>query len=84
MVKARFKQIDLLRKRREADFLVDPYFIESKKYFKRGIFSGLILILISLILGIPFIIRTSFLENKKEKIKVFSDEYDLLQNKLNK
>ena len=79
-----FKQIDLLRKRRKDNFLVDPYFIENKKYFKQGIFSGLILIIISLILGIPFILRTSFLENKKEKIRTFSDEYDLLEKKLNK
>ena len=79
-----FKQIDLLRKRRKDNFLVDPYFIENKKYFKKGIFSGLILIIISLILGIPFILRTSFLENKKEKIRPFSDEYDLLEKKLNK
>ena len=79
-----FKQIDLLRKRRKDNFLVDPYFIENKKYFKKGIFSGLILIIISLILGIPFILRTSFLENKKEKIRTFSDEYDLLEKKLNK
>ena len=79
-----FKQIDLLRKRRKNNFLVDPYFIENKKYFKQGIFSGFILIIISLILGIPFILRTSFLENKKEKIRPFSDEYDLLEKKLNK
>ena len=79
-----FKQIDLLRKRRKDNFLVDPYFIENKKYIKQGIFSGLIIIIISLILGIPFILRTSFLENKKEKIRTFSDEYDLLEKKLNK
>ena len=79
-----FKQIDLLRKRRKDNFLVDPYFIENKKYIKQGIFSGLILIIISLILGIPFILRTSFLENKKEKIRPFSDEYDLLEKKLKK
>ena len=79
-----FKQIDLLRKRRKDNFLVDPYFIENKKYIKQGIFSGLIIIIISLILGIPFILRTSFLENKKEKIRIFSDEYDLLEKKLNK
>ena len=79
-----FKQIDLLRKRRKDNFLVDPYFIENKKYIKQGIFSGLILIIISLVLGIPFILRTSFLENKKEKIRTFSDEYDLLEKKLNK
>ena len=35
------------------------------------------------VLGIPFIFRTKFLESKKEKIKIFSDEYDLLQKKLN-
>lgn len=79
-----FKQIDLLRKRRKDNFLVDPYFIENKKYIKQGIFSGLILIIISLVLGIPFILRTSFLENKKEQIRIFSDEYDLLEKKLNK
>ena len=79
-----FKQIDLLRKRRKDNFLVDPYFIENKKYIKQGIFSGLILIIISLVLGIPFILRTSFLENKKEKIRIFSDEYDLVEKKLNK
>ena len=35
-------------------------------------------------LGIPFLFRTKFLENQKSKIKVFSDEYDLLVKKLNK
>ena len=30
-----------------------------------------------------FIVRTKFLENKKTKIKIFSDEYDLLDRKLN-
>ena len=84
MVNTSFKQIDLLRKRRKDNFLVDPYFIENKKYIKQGIFSGLILIIISLILGIPFILRTNYLENKKEKIRTFSDEYDLLEKKLNK
>ena len=37
-----FKQIDLLRKRRKDKFLVDPYFIENKKYIKQGVLSGLI------------------------------------------
>ena len=84
MVKGSFKQIDLLRKRRDSNYLIEPYFIDNKKYIKKGIFSGLILILITLILGIPFIFRTMFLENKKAKIKIFSDEYDLLYKKLNK
>ena len=84
MVKGNFKQIDLLRKRRGSDYLIDPYFIDNKKYIKKGIYSGLIFIVITLILGIPFIFRTNFLERKKEKIKIYSDEYDLLQKKLNK
>ena len=84
MVKVNFKQIDLLRKRRKTNLLLDPYFIDSKKFIKKGIFSGLILISISLTLGIPFIFRTKFLENKKAKIKIFSDEYDFLEKKLDK
>ena len=69
MVKENFKQIDLLRKRRGSDNLADPYFIDTNKYIKKGIFSGLILIIISLTLGIPFIFRINFLENKKDKLK---------------
>ena len=84
MDKGNFRQIDLLRKRRSSDYLIDPYFIDNKKYIKKGIYSGLVLIVITIVLGIPFIFRTKFLESKKEKIKVFSDEYDLLQKKLNK
>jgi len=84
MLKESFKQIDLLRKRRDSDyFLVEPDFINKRKYINRGIFSGSIIILITLILGIPFIMRTNLLENKKSKIKIFSDEYDVLVNKLN-
>ena len=84
MSKGIFKQIDLLRKRRESNFLAEPYFIDTKKYIKKGISSGLIIIIISIIIGIPFIIRTKFLESKKEQIKIFSDEYDLLGKKLDK
>ena len=85
MVKSNFKQIDLLRQRRDSNyFLVEPNFINKKKYIKKGIFSGSIIILITLILGIPFIFRTKFLENKKSKIKIFSDEYDVLVKKLNR
>ena len=83
MKKINFKQIDLLRKRREEDNLANPFFIETKKYIKKGIFIGLIIIAISLISGIPFIYRIKVLENKKNKIRVFSDEYDLLEKKLN-
>ena len=84
MVKSNFKQIDLLRKRRKTSNLIDPYFVDTKKYIKNGIVSGLILIIISLLLGIPFILRTKILENKKDKIRIFSDEYDLLEKKLDK
>ena len=84
MKKGKFKQIDLLRKRRNSDhLLLEPYFIDNKKYINKGIFSGLIFILITLILGIPFIFRAKLLENKKTKIKIFSDEYDFLDKKLN-
>ena len=82
MVKINFKQIDLLRKRRETNNLVDPYFIDNRKYIKKGVFKGLMILLSSFILGTPFIFRTKFLENKKEKIKVFRDEYDLIEKKL--
>ena len=84
MVNLRLKQIDLLRKRRESSNLPDLYFIDTNKFIKKGIYSGLILILISLILGIPFIFKTKFLENQKNKIKIFTDEYDLLVEKIDK
>ncbi|MDC3168130.1 PilN domain-containing protein [Prochlorococcus sp. AH-716-D22] len=84
MVKGTFKQIDLLRKRRDSNFLLDPYFIDNRKYIKKGLLKGLSLIIISLIIGIPFIFRTKFLDNKKEKIKPYSDEYDLLVKNLDK
>ena len=84
MIRVSFKQIDLLRKRRSTGFLAEPYFIDTKKYIKKGIVSGLILIAISFILGLPFIFRIKFLENKKSKVKVFSDQYDLLEKKLDK
>ena len=83
MKKINFKQIDLLRRRREEDNLAEPYFIETKKYIKKGIFIGLVLIATSLVAGIPFIYRIKVLENKKDKLKIFSDEYDLIEKKLN-
>ncbi len=82
MVNVNFKQIDLLRKRRESSNLPDLYFIDTNKFIKKGIYSGSILILISLILGIPFIFRTRFLENQKDKLKIFTDEYDSLVKKI--
>ena len=84
MIKGNLKQIDLLRKRRETNSLAEPYFIDSKKYIKKGIFRGLIIIISSCIMGTPFIFRTKFLESKKDQIKIFSDEYDLISKKLDK
>jgi len=78
MVQVNFKQIDLLSKRRESNNLPDPYFIDTRKYIKKGIYSGVLLILISLILGIPFIFRTKFLENQKDKLSIYIEEYDSL------
>ena len=78
-----FKQIDLLRKRREDTYLLMPYFVDTKKYLKKGIYLGLTLISISVIVGLSFILRTNILEKKKSDIKNFVDEYDSLQIKLN-
>ena len=82
MIKRNLKQIDLLRKRRDAKNLASPFFIETKKYINKGIFSGFVLIIFSIVLSIPFVFRINFLESKKNKIKVFSDQYDLLEKKL--
>ena len=82
MAKSNLRQIDLLRKRRDSNNLAEPYFVDTNKYIKKGIFSGLVLIVISLILGIPFIFRINFLENQKNKLRIFTEEYDALQKKI--
>ena len=84
MVKRNFKQIDLLRKRRGSNDLAEPHFIDTNKYIKKGIYSGLILIIISFTLGLPFIFRINFLEDKKDKLKPITQEYDLLVENLDK
>ena len=84
MTKDDFKNIDLLRKRRDLNDFPDPYFIDNNKYIKKGIFRGLVIIISTFIIGTPFIFRTKFLESKKDKIKIFSDEYDLISKKLDK
>ena len=84
MVRANLKKIDLLRKRRDVDSLVDPYFIDTKKYIKKGLITGITLLMTTLILGFPFVLRTKFLEDKKAKLREFSDQYDLLESKLDK
>ena len=82
MSKSNFKNIDLLRRRRDTNNLVEPYFIDNNKYIKKGLFKGLVIVVSSIIIGTPFIFRTIFLESKKERIKIFSDEYDRIEKKL--
>ena len=84
MVKRNLKKIDLLQKRRDVAYFAEPYFIDTKKYIKKGLISGFTLIATSLILGLPFLFRIKFLENKKEKLREFSNQYDLLEKKLDK
>ena len=84
MSKKSFKQIDILRNRREETLLLDPYFIDNKKFIKKGIYFGSSIIITSLLIGIGFIFRTNILEQKKSNIKNFANEYDLLINKLDK
>ena len=84
MNKLNFKQNDLLRQRRKEEYLLDPYFIDNRKYIKKGIYIGISIISIALISGFSFILRTKILENKKFQIKDYSDEYDSLQIKLTK
>ena len=71
-----FKQIDLLRNRRDETFLLEPYFIDNKKFFKRGIYLGSTFVLTAFSIGLGFIFRTNFIEQKKSNIKNFSDQYD--------
>ncbi len=84
MSKQSFKQIDILRNRREETLLLEPYFIDNKKFIKKGIYFGSTLIITSLFIGIGFIFRTNLIEQKKFNIKNFADEYDSLVNKLDK
>ena len=81
MATSKFKQIDLLRKRRESDSLQKPYFIDTKKFIFNGIYIGLSLISISFLIGLTFIIRSNIIERKKSNIKPLVDQYDSLQIK---
>jgi len=82
MTTSKFKQIDLLRKRRESDSLQKPYFIDTKKFIFKGIYIGLSLISISFLIGLIFIIRSNIINRKKSNIKPLVDQYDSLQIKL--
>jgi len=84
MNKLNFKQNDLLRQRREEQYLLEPYFIDNRKFIKKGIYIGINIISIALITGFAFILRSRILENKKFQIKNYSDEYNSLQIKINK
>ncbi len=77
-----FKQIDLLRNRRDETLLLDPYFIDNKKFIKKGIYLGSTLILTVISIGLGFIVRTNILEQKKINIKDFSDQYDSMVTQL--
>ena len=77
-----FKKVDLLRKRRDSNLLQDPYFIDTRKYLRKGFFIGLSIISLSLLVGVSFIIRTSIIQRKKSAIKPLVDEYNALQIKL--
>ena len=82
MEKANFKQIDLLRKRRESENVIDPFFVDTKKFIKKGTSIGIGLLIVSFLLGIPFIVRINLLEKEKFKIVKFKEEYDSLERKL--
>ena len=82
MTTSKFKQIDILRKRRESDSLQKPYFIDTKKFIFKGIYIGLSLISISFLIGLIFIIRSNIIARKKSDIKPLVDQYDSLQIKL--
>ncbi len=84
MNKLNFKQNDLLRQRRKEEYLLEPYFIDNRKFIKKGIYIGITIISIVLISGFAFILKSKILENKKFQIKKYSDEYDSLQIKLDK
>ena len=77
-----FKQIDLLRNRRDETLLLEPYFIDNKKFIKKGIYLGSTLIITVISVGLGFILRTNLLEQKKSNIKDFSDQYDSMVIKL--
>ena len=82
MTSTNFKSIDLLRKRREGNFLQEPFFIDTRKYIKKGIYIGLSIISLSLLFGFVFIIRSNIIQRKIADIKPSVEKYDALQKKL--
>ena len=82
MERLKFKQIDLLGGRRKEQYLIAPYFLDNRKFLKKGIYIGLFLIFLSIVSGALFILRSNIYERKKLEIKPLVDEYNLLQIKL--
>ena len=83
MTSSNFRTIDILRKRREVNSLQDRFFIDTKKYIKKGIYIGISIVSISTLVGILFIFRSNIIERKKTKLQPLVNEYDSLQIKLN-
>ena len=84
MSTSNFKKVDLLRKRRESNSFQDPFFIDTRKYIKKGIYIGLSIISISFLIGAVFIVRSNIIQRKKFQIKPLVDEFNSLQLKLDK
>ena len=84
MSKSNFKNVDLLRKRRESNSFQDPFFIDTRKYIIKGIYLGLSIISVSVLIGAVFIVRSNIIQRKKFQIKPLVDEYNSLQLKLDK
>ena len=82
MSESNFKKIDLLRKRRESNSFQEPYFIDTRKFIMKGIYIGLSIISLSLIVGVVFMVRSNIIQRKKSEIKPLVDQYDSLQFKL--
>ena len=83
MTSSNFRTVDILRKRREVNSLQDRFFVDTKKYIKKGIYIGISIISISTLVGILFIFRSNIIERKKTKLQPLVNEYDSLQIKLN-
>jgi len=84
MSTSNFKKVDLLRKRRESNSFQDPFFIDTRKYIIKGIYLGVSIISVSVLIGAVFIVRSNIIQRKKFQIKPLVDEYNSLQLKLDK
>ena len=84
MSTSNFKKVDLLRKRRESNSFQEPFFIDTRKYIIKGIYLGLSIISVSVLIGAVFIVRSNIIQRKKFQIKPLVDEYNSLQLKLDK